>query len=804
VAAVAPGTRATLWRALALGWVLVVVAIAIHQVAFWRAAQLDSDVMAMLPAGERAAAADRVLRQLSDGASREIAVLVGAPEWRDARAAAERFAEATAQHAELLEAMPLAQRFDLDGALAFYRPYRQGLLTEAQRELLRTADPDALAARTLARLYQISAGPRLTDWKDDPLGLWADWWLARTEATRVRERDGLASVSGDGMQWVLLTYRTTRPAFSASGASDYGALLDAAGRAATQGGEAGQGNIKVVASGIPLHAEAAASQASFEMNVIGLGSLAAVVLLVWCAFRSVRPIVLVALSLLVGTAAAISVTALVFGRVHLITLVFGASLVGVAEDYGIHYFSSRQGRPAWTPARAMRFVLPGMALALATSVVAYLALGIAPFPGLRQMALFSAVGLIAAFATVVLWYPWLDRGPVRRTRFATRLAASLARWPSIGMNARSFAALGMLGLFIAGGLWQLRVVDDVRQLQSSPAALVEAQRTTGRLLGTPSPAQFIVVRGDTHDAVLAREEAVKAALASTIHGGLLDGVIAISDWIPSQARQSADAALAAPVEAAVRERVARELGGTVTATAAAPGRLALGAWLAQPVSAPLRGLWLDRDGDGYASVMLLRGLRDAAATARVRDVVSATAGAQWVDRVADYSALLERYRTMMSWLLAAGAAAVAMLLYWRHGRAAWRALVPTLLAIAFSVAVLGWLDAPLQLFSVLALALLLGVGVDYGIFLLEHPDDGDAWNAVVLGAASTLLAFGLLALSRTPALHAFGTTMLAGVGMVWVLSPWFRPRARPAPPARADDGARRERGEAGREQHNDE
>jgi predicted exporter len=50
-----------------------------------------------------------------------------------------------------------------------------------------------------------------------------------------------------------------------------------------------------------------------------------------------------------------------------------------------------------------------------------------------------------------------------------------------------------------------------------------------------------------------------------------------------------------------------------------------------------------------------------------------------------------------------------------------------------------------------------------------------SWTAIVLGAASTLLAFGLLALSSTPALHAFGATMLSGVGAVWVLSPWFRP-----------------------------
>jgi predicted exporter len=109
--------------------------------------------------------------------------------------------------------------------------------------------------------------------------------------------------------------------------------------------------------------------------------------------------------------------------------------------------------------------------------------------------------------------------------------------------------------------------------------------------------------------------------------------------------------------------------------------------------------------------------------------------------------------------------------------------VPTALASTLSVALLGWLGVPLQLFSVLALVLLLGVGVDYGIFLLEHPGDGVSWLAIVLGASSTLLSFGLLALSATPALRAFGLTMLAGIGAVWALSPCFRP---PAPVRHAE------------------
>jgi predicted exporter len=333
-------------------------------------------------------------------------------------------------------------------------------------------------------------------------------------------------------------------------------------------------------------------------------------------------------------------------------------------------------------------------------------------------------------------------------------------------------------LFIVSGIWQVRVADDIRQLQSSPPALIEAQRTAGSCWARQArrSSSSCVARRRTR---CSREEAIKAGLADAIRRGDLAGFIAISDWVPSAGRQQADAALADRQEAAIRARVASAVGGSIAPPApsarAGDAVLTLPAWLANPVSETLRHLWLGREGNGFASVMLLRGLEHVSAIPGIAASVRQVPGAEWVDRVADISFLLHHYRVLMSWFLLAGAVGVALLLWWRYGRSGWRALVPTLLAAAFSVAVLGWTGVPLQLFSVLALALLLGVGVDYGIFLLEHPGDGVSWTAIVLGAASTLLAFGLLALSSTPALHAFGATMLSGVGAVWVMSPWFRP-----------------------------
>jgi predicted exporter len=128
-------------------------------------------------------------------------------------------------------------------------------------------------------------------------------------------------------------------------------------------------------------------------------------------------------------------------------------------------------------------------------------------------------------------------------------------------------------------------------------------------------------------------------------------------------------------------------------------------------------------------------------------------------------------------VLAIAVVAVAVLLAWRLRTAWWRALVPTLLAGALALAATALASQPWQLFHVLALLLLLGVGVDYGIFLLAQPSRRDlrGFVSITLAAASTWLAFGLLALSGTPALRAFGLTLGLGILLAWFLTPFFVP-----------------------------
>ena len=84
------------------------------------------------------------------------------------------------------------------------------------------------------------------------------------------------------------------------------------------------------------------------------------------------------------------------------------------------------------------------------------------------------------------------------------------------------------------------------------------------------------------------------------------------------------------------------------------------------------------------------------------------------------------------------------------------------------------IEQGLNLFHLMALILVLGIGLDMGIFLIETDEAAHTWLAVSLSAYTSLLAFGLLALSDTPVLHHFGLTVAIGLSLVWLLVPLMR------------------------------
>lgn len=158
-------------------------------------------------------------------------------------------------------------------------------------------------------------------------------------------------------------------------------------------------------------------------------------------------------------------------------------------------------------------------------------------------------------------------------------------------------------------------------------------------------------------------------------------------------------------------------------------------------------------------------------------LASTLPGVVFVDKAASVSRLFGAYRVDSGIWLAGALVLVLVLLVARYrARGGLRVFMPVVLAIAVALGAFGYVGVPLTLFNWLALMLVLGVGVNYAVFLREgcmreEADLGAVWTGVALSAATTLLSFGLLAMSAMPVLKAFGGTLALGIAVSALLAP---------------------------------
>ena len=79
-----------------------------------------------------------------------------------------------------------------------------------------------------------------------------------------------------------------------------------------------------------------------------------VILMLLIVFRSPTPILASVVSILISIGTAVITTLAVFQKLHILTLVFGTSLIGSCIDYSLHYFAHWAGNPTLTSGKEIR------------------------------------------------------------------------------------------------------------------------------------------------------------------------------------------------------------------------------------------------------------------------------------------------------------------------------------------------------------------------------------------------------------------------------------------------------------------
>lgn len=566
-----------------------------------------------------------------------------------------------------------------------------------------------------------------------------------------------------------------------------------------------------ICSGTPFHSYESSLSASREISIISTVSLLLTLAILLAVFRTPFPILMSVLSIALSLGTAFAATLVLFGSIQLLALVFGTSLIGCGIDYSLHFFM--HWRNGSGPVQRTR--LRGLLFSYLSTVICYTVLLVMPFSLLRQIAVFSLAGITSAFLTSSCLFPVLPaaKRPVKEAESMKRTEAAepAEAVKTVELDPRGkgqgFPAAGKLaaaGRYAAPGIviislclltafhGNCRVQNSVASLYTMQGRLKDDSILSARILSSGTGSYF-VIRGPSAEAVLQKEEAVCALLKARS----IDRFIACSRFIPSRhsqefSRQAADRLYRSVPDQAALLGLDEEAPGT-TAASASTGLPAVPETAAVPESPEAAGtasggerclspedaaslpeslrqligmLWIGEEAGSFYSIILPTGACDEDAC---RAIAAEQEGVFFQNKVHSVNKSLD---WLTRRILALFAIAFLLVLLVLKSSYSWRqtariAAVP-LVSILLILAVFAACGQRIDFFCTAGMLLVLGLGLDYVIYMQEQDCGGDGRDrteaaAVALSFITTELSFGALAFSSFVPVHIIGLAISSGL-----------------------------------------
>jgi predicted exporter len=518
-----------------------------------------------------------------------------------------------------------------------------------------------------------------------------------------------------------------------------------------------------------------------ELSWIAILSTIPVFALYVLVFRSLRQFLagLIVIGLALG--AAVLVCQAVFGSVHGLALTFGASLIGVTIDYAAHYSVHLAASTAGQRPAMLRMLLRATTTGVVTTVAAFAAIAGGRLPVLQQIALLGVAGAVIAFVLTHILLPRFI--PPRATEAVVPgKPAPLKRGDvllsALDRHARAVSVVtGLLLLGATAGLVRWRWQDNVAAFKTPLPALEVETESVQRLLGQDGTAPTVVVTGADDEQALRTHEKVVAHLHDLQAAGAVATFTSVQPMLVSQQTQRdrltrlASADLEAPYRAALEREGFRAASFpawkdlfkdaapplTPNDVANSPVAFLVDSWRLDDPASP-------RSAAGAGYVIALGKVSNEK---QVTDTLERLPGV-WVIRPAGL--LEETYGLfrgrILIWLGIGTALVIAiMIVVYRQATFVFAGVLPAVLGSAATLGTLAWLGIPGNVLHVVGLVLVLGLGVDYGVYLVEAREGsiGLSIRGILLGAATTCLSFGALAFSGNSAVHTLGLTSAIGI-----------------------------------------
>ena len=492
---------------------------------------------------------------------------------------------------------------------------------------------------------------------------------------------------------------------------------------------------------------------SLYMSVVSL-SLTAIFLML--AFRNLRIFYVIFIAAF-GFSVAFAGTLLCLNELNILTILISTSLIGLMFDYVLHWLSKNEGEAI--RAGSIKNMLKIFLLGLLITLSGYLAFTFSDLRLLKEVALFSAFALVAAFLASYFFMPLVFEGvKFYRSkvfdRFLTKfcdLSGAVARHLGVKFLAIS---LILLAIFLVFDLKNLSKSENVKDYSNMPNSLLADSSYILSLTGNNQNTMIVTrSRGD----ILADE---KSLLDELKKRNLIKDESSLSDMFLSKSEQSElkeafkkaldDEQIYGVYEKfgfskdEVRSEILKVL---------SEKELSVSEILALKSMKDFKKFMLDEN----ASVAYVSGFVKGAASDELLERYNAFS--------LNFASSLNESLTQAKELalkLKIAALVIAFLLLWFYFSALISALVMGVIifGVLLTLFIFAIFGVNLSIFGVFGLILASAVGIDYMIFALnESLSEKERIYGIFCAFITSFISFFTLSFSQTAALSVFGLSV---------------------------------------------
>lgn len=492
---------------------------------------------------------------------------------------------------------------------------------------------------------------------------------------------------------------------------------------------------------------------SLYMSVVSL-SLTAIFLML--AFRNLRIFYVIFIAAF-GFSVAFAGTLLCLNELNILTILISTSLIGLMFDYVLHWLSKNEGEAI--RASSIKNMLKIFLLGLLITLSGYLAFTFSDLRLLKEVALFSAFALVAAFLASYFFMPLVFEGvKFYRSKvfdaFLTKfcdLSGAAARHLGVKFLAIS---LILLAIFLVFDLKNLSKSENVKDYSNMPNSLLADSSYILSLTGNNQNTMIVTrSRGD----ILADE---KSLLDELKKRNLIKDESSLSDMFLSKSEQSElkeafkkaldDEQIYGVYEKfgfskdEVRSEILKVL---------SEKELSVSEILALKSMKDFKKFMLDEN----TSVAYVSGFVKGAASDELLERYNAFS--------LNFASSLNESLTQAKELalkLKIAALVIAFLLLWFYFSALISALVMGVIifGVLLTLFIFAIFGVNLSIFGVFGLILASAVGIDYMIFALnESLSEKERIYGIFCAFITSFISFFTLSFSQTAALSVFGLSV---------------------------------------------